>query len=155
MYENAGKIANLHTGVHYFPFSHAYADIPSIKLFCESGTPVQAHGLAGEEKHRYFKKVIYTTNHRNVEMVLLRKESIRQTLRLLIASGFREDKDAAITQCLQELHLEIPSLFASLLPRSEQEAFKEKGRDKDDEDEDFEGIEDDDKYRHLKVTGAI
>lgn len=155
MYENAGKIPNLHTGVHYFPFSYAYADIPNIKLFCESGTPVQAHGLAGEEKHRYFKKVIYTTNHRNVEMVLLIKESIRQTLRLLIANGFRDDKDAAITQCLQELHLEVPNLFASLLPRSAQEAFEGKGRDEDDEDEDFEGIEDDDKHQQLKVTGAI
>src|ERR1700712_3276388 len=107
MYENAGKIANLHTGVHYFPFSHVYADIPSIKLFCESGTPVQAHGLAGEEKHRYFKKAIYTTNHKNVEMVLLSKESIRQTLRLLIASGFREDKDAACQGLGRTGHMRI------------------------------------------------
>lgn len=50
--------------------------------------------LIGEDKHRIFKKWIYTTNHRYPKKDLLIKENLRQTLRFALANGFKEDKVA-------------------------------------------------------------
>ncbi|KAN0076688.1 hypothetical protein V8E54_006830 [Elaphomyces granulatus] len=61
----------------------------------------------GEDKHRLFKKVIYTTNHCNPEKDLLFKENLRQTNRFILANA------------LHELYSQCPALFSGILPQSE------------------------------------
>jgi len=81
----------------------------------EYAMPANCNVLVGEDKHRYFKKVIYTTNHLRPERDLLQKENIRQTLRLVLAGSFIDD--AEITRVVKEIYNSCPMLFSTLLPR--------------------------------------
>lgn len=76
------KKPNMHIAIYY----------PG--LCKEYGLPVNFNVLIGEDKHRAFKKWIYTTNYRYLEKDLLIKENLRITLRFALANGFREDKIA-------------------------------------------------------------
>jgi hypothetical protein len=85
-YLNSMKLPNLHTALHYPALAEEYA------------MPANLNVLIGEDKHRFFKKVVYTTNHQHPGRDLLQKENIRQTLRLLLANSFDE---AAITHVIK------------------------------------------------------
>jgi hypothetical protein len=63
---------------------------------------------------------VYFTNHQNVEKALLARENLQQTVRLILSNAFA-DRDPGLTKLLQRMHLKIPSLFESLLPKSELE----------------------------------
>ena len=63
---------------------------------------------------------MYFTNHQNVEKALLARENLQQTVRLILSNAFA-DRDPGLTKLLQRMHLKIPSLFESLLPKSELE----------------------------------
>lgn len=64
---------------------HIAVYYPSISE--EYGLPVNVNVLIREDKHREFKKWIYSTNYRYPEKDLLTKENLRQTLRFLLADS--------------------------------------------------------------------
>lgn len=108
-YRNDQKRPNFHVAMHY-------ADVMK-----EYGLPSNCNVLIGEDKHRWFKKLVYTTNFTNVEKLLLSRESVRQTARLLLLGAYKMS-EPEISHTFQELYVECPSLFDSLLPKSEQES---------------------------------
>ena len=59
-----------------------------------------------------------TTNHRDVVWALLSRENVAQTIRFLLLSTFR-DSHPDITAFMLRLHSDCPSLFQTILPRSE------------------------------------
>lgn len=78
---------------------------------------------------------------------------MRQTLRLILANGFREEKDKIATQLVKNIYASCPILFATLLPRSEQvglEAITD-----DDDDDELEGIAGDAYYVYPTIVGCI
>lgn len=66
----------------------------------------------------WYKKIIYHTNHSNVELALLNRKNVQQTVRLLLAKAF-EHSNPDLTLVFNELYRECPSLFEQVLPRSE------------------------------------
>lgn len=108
-YRNDQKRPNFHVAMHY----------PDVMK--EYGLPSNCNVLIGEDKHRWFKKAVYTTNFSNVEKLLLGRESVRQTARLLLLGAY-DKSDPEISRTFRELSVECPSLFDLLLPKSEQEA---------------------------------
>jgi hypothetical protein len=63
------------------------------------------------------------TNHSNIEKALLGRENLQQTVRILLNNGMRET-DAQMSDLLQYIHQQCPTLLESLLPRSEQETMR-------------------------------
>ena len=54
---------------------------------------------------RFFKLIIYLTNHRRPEKDLLTKENIRQALRLILANAFTQtEADLNVTHIIKELY---------------------------------------------------
>jgi hypothetical protein len=94
---------------------------------------------------RLFKKVIYTTNHRNPEKDLLFKENLRQTIRFVLANAF-SDRYPALTKALHELYSQSPTLFSGILPRPEEI---------EDPNEDDEDVKSDDQHRSPAAIGCI
>ena len=139
-YESHMKRPNMHVAVHYPALAEEY------------GLPVNMNVLVGEDKHRAFKKWIYTTNHRHPEKDLLTKENKRQTLRLLLADAFKTTEPIA-TQLIKDIYCECPQLFSTLLPRSEQMHLD--GSLPVDDDEDEEDVLADDGHQLPIVTGCI
>ncbi|KAN0075598.1 hypothetical protein V8E54_006868 [Elaphomyces granulatus] len=70
----------------------------------------------------FFKKIVYNTNHSDVEKALLKHEALRQSVRLILANAFAHD-EPQITAMLQRLRQRCPTLFQSLLPQSEHHNF--------------------------------
>lgn len=85
----------------------------------EYGLLVNFNVTISEDKHRVFKKWIYTTNYRYLEKDLLTKESLRQTLRFILSNVYKHDKPTATT-LIKTVSLQCPALFYSILPKSEQ-----------------------------------
>jgi hypothetical protein len=129
-------LPNVHAGLH-FP-----------EILVEYGSPAHLNTLIGEDKHRWFKQVVYQTNHRNIERLMLRKESFRQTLRLLLLGAYTEEEPDT-TAIVQELSRSCPSLFETLLPRSEIES-----QILEDDDESL-AVLDDEWHKRVKVTGRL
>ncbi|KAI1002317.1 hypothetical protein K3495_g5886 [Podosphaera aphanis] len=100
------KRPNMHIAVHYTALAEEY------------GLPVNVNVLVGEDKHRAFKKMIYTTNHRHPEEDLPTKEKPRHIIRLLLADAFKYD-DPTATQLTKDIHAQCPALSTTLLLRSE------------------------------------
>jgi len=90
-YTNDSKKPNVHIGLHYELVKDEY------------GLPSHIHVLIGEEKHRWFKKIVYHTNHSNVERSLLNRENVQQTVRLLLAHAFQHS-DPELTSLFTELY---------------------------------------------------
>ena len=116
-YTNDQKRPNIHTALHYGA------------VMAEYGMPSNCNVLIGEDKHRYFKKIVYTTNHSQVERAMLGQENLQQTVRLLLLKAYIQ-KEPQLTALMTDLHDRCPSWFQALLPRSEQEGMLE-----DEEDE--------------------
>lgn len=98
---------NVHTGLHYEAVMKEY------------GLPSNCNVLIGEDKHRWFKKIVYNTNFSNVERHLLLRESLQQTARLILLEAYRSS-EPELTATFKDLYDTCPTLFESLLPRSEQ-----------------------------------
>ncbi|KAN0071370.1 hypothetical protein V8E54_010801 [Elaphomyces granulatus] len=71
-YTNDSKKPNVHIGLHYELVKDEY------------GLPSHIHVLIGEEKHRWFKKIVYHTNHSNVERSLLNREKCTTNCALIM-----------------------------------------------------------------------
>lgn len=59
-----------------------------------------------------------TTNHRDVVWALLSRENVAQTIRFLLLSAF-QISHPDITEYMLKLHSDCPTLFQTILPRSE------------------------------------
>jgi hypothetical protein len=83
--------------------------------------------------------------------VLLGKENMRLTLRLILADAF--NKDEKLTTFMHDLFAQCPSLFSSILPNSEH-IFSE-ANEKDDDDDDDAQVVPDAQHTQLTVLGCI
>ena len=115
------------------------------------GLTIHLHVLMGEDKHRQFKEEVYTTNFSNVERLLLQKEALKQTLRLILGDGY-SSSEPNLTPFLQNLRTACPSLFEALLPRSEQ--LNTSG-DPLIDNEAYLAIQGDDSHRDPTVIGRV
>lgn len=114
----------------------------------EYGLPVNVNVLIREDKHREFKKWIYSTNYRYLEKDLLTKENLRQTLRFLLADSIG---NSIAIQLVKDLYSQYPALFTTLLPRSEQGL----ATNANDDNDELEGIVADDTHSNPSATGCI
>ena len=73
--------------------------------------------------NKWYKKIIYETNHRNVERILLKRENIQQILRLILLQFF-VIFESRITVVLQRIQERCFSLFSSLLSTTQLENLK-------------------------------
>lgn len=133
------KKPNIHIAIHY----------PG--LCKEYGLLVNFNVLIGEDKHRAFKKWIYTTNYRYLEKDLLIKENLRITLRFALANSFKEEGNKVATQLVKDIYTSCPTLFATLLLRSEQAGLKADNND----DDELEGIVGNARYINPTAVGCI
>lgn len=124
------KLPNIYVAVYY----PATADKYSLIVNCNS--------LLGKDKHRGFKKQIYSTNYRHLEKDLIIKENLRQTLRLILANRFKEDKIA--TELVKDVYRIYLTLFGTVLLRSKQISLETDAAD-DDKDK-LEGLVSDLEY---------
>ncbi len=129
---------NVHTALHY----------PS--LLGEYGTPCNLNVLIGEDKHRFFKKIIYQSNHRNPEQFLLERERLQLTLRLILGKGYEStDDERRVSDDLSLLSQDCPQLFKLLLPSPELADIVG-----EDEEDDF-SIEAGEEHTNVSVNGRI
>jgi hypothetical protein len=124
---------------------HLVAWPPALEFFLDfSSTPTppciyrpQQRGRIVRESlanciNRFFKKAVYTTNHSNIEKALLGRENLQQTVRILLNNGMHEnDKDMSLL--LQDIQKQCPTLFESILPKSEHMRSQEDSLVEDDE----------------------
>ena len=91
-------------------------------IFCPKPDP--ATTLIDEDKHRYFKKIVYYINHSNIERIMLFRKNLRQTLRLFLLNGFAYF-EPKISQLIKHIYQKCSSLFFVLLFRSKQLLFEQ------------------------------
>ena len=141
-------LPTIHAGLHF------------VDVVDEYGLPIFINTLIWEDYHRGFKKDVYTTNHSNVERLLLDKVNFRMTIRLLLLGAF-DDTETDLTALIRNVQRTCPSLFQTLLPRSEVEAFNitEVDDDADDDDDDIQKtqqvVQADAKHLRPRVIGRI
>ena len=164
-YTNDQRRPNVHTALHYEATMREY------------GMPSNVNVLIGEDKHRYvkirlsailvllvlltpitatprwFKKVVYQTNHINVEKLLLEHERLRQSIRLLLMNTWRAD-EPQITSVVKDLYRKCPTLFDTLLSRSEQESLRSSLIEHDNEDDEI-VLQSDDTHKLVTATGRL
>ncbi|KAH6613526.1 hypothetical protein F5144DRAFT_654050 [Chaetomium tenue] len=103
-YRQWAQRPNVHVGLHYVDVFRRYGLVSLMMV------------LPGELKHKLWKNIVLTMNHRNPEKDCLAYENMLQTVRLTLLDGFRYD-DPDITTDIKNLASAAPSLFSSLLPR--------------------------------------
>lgn len=100
---NMKALPNVHIGLHLKYFAEMYGTLWNIAV------------LIGEEKHRAFKRHAPSTNHRGIELQLLQKVNIEQTIRFILDDAF-VNSHPGITFVLNTLRNDCPNLFDRLLP---------------------------------------
>ena len=133
-------LPTIHTALHF------------IDIVDEYGLALFINTLIWEDFHRGFKNDVYTTNHANIERLLLEKANFRITIRLLLLGAFN-DTDAPLTELIQDIQRTYPSLFESLLPRSKVAAFNTQIEDKDDDNQ--QTVQGDDQHQRPRVISRI
>ena len=114
---------------------NVHADVHFDRIIAEYDFFSHCNVLIGENKHRYFKKIVYYTNHSNIEKIMLLRENLRQTMRLFLLNDFANAKSET-TALIKNIHQRCFSLFFTLLSRSKQMLFEN-----DDSDSRFSIIE--------------
>jgi hypothetical protein len=84
---------------------------------------------------------------------MLTRESIRQALRLVLMNAF-QDEEPVITKLLKDLYRKCPTLFESVLPRSEQEDLRHSLLE-DEEEDSITAIQPDSLHRSPTATGCL
>ena len=110
-YRNDTKRSNVHVDIHFERIIAEYDFFSNYNV------------LIGENKHRYFKKIVYYINHFNIEKTMLFRENLRQTMRLFLLDGFAYTK-LKVIQLIKNIHQHCSSLFITLLFRSKQMLFE-------------------------------
>ena len=75
--------------------------------------------LIDENKHQFFKLIVYFINHLNVKKTILLRENFNQTIQLLLMNEFAHF-EFETTQFIHDIYNNCFSLFNILLPRFEQ-----------------------------------
>ena len=96
--------------------------------------------------------MIYNANHHQVEKDLLTKESERQIIRFILTNAFQYS-DPELTKLVQNICIECPVLFNSVLPRSEQMAVDSSIDGDNDDDEAF--VSEDANHKMPSVSDCI
>lgn len=78
----------------------------------EYGVVWNTNVLFGENKHRFFKKAVVTTNHKKPEHQLLLKDAINFTVKAALNGAFLHT-DMNITSQLYKLQQHCPTLLKS------------------------------------------
>ena len=97
-YRNDTKRSNVHAALHY--------DF----IIVEYGLTSHCNVLIDENKHRYFKKIVYYINHSNFEKTMLLRENTGQTVRLILLDDFAHTEPET-TQLVKNIYSNCPSLF--------------------------------------------
>jgi len=71
---------------------------------------------------RWFKKVVYQTNHIKVEKLLLEHECLQQSIQLILMNTWEND-EFVITDIIKNLYHNCSSFFDILLSRFKQESL--------------------------------
>ena len=106
-YRNDTKRFNVHVDIHFERIINEYDFFSNCNV------------LIDENKHRYFKKIVYYTNHSNIEKIMLFRKNLRQTLRLFLLNEFAYSEPKT-SQLIKNIHQKCSSLFLILLSRSKQ-----------------------------------
>lgn len=96
----AQKLPNFHIGMHFERIMQEYALLWN------------ANVLFGEDKHRFFKKAVLTTNNRKPARQVLLKEVILQTVKNLLNGSFSHTDPELSTQICR-LQTQCPMLFTT------------------------------------------
>lgn len=78
------------------------------------------------------------------------KENLRITLRFVLANSFKEEENKVATRLVKDIYASCPTLFATLLLRSEQAGLK-----LDDDNDELEGIASDIRYINPTAVSCI
>ena len=107
---------------------------------------------------RWFKKVVYQTNHINVEKLLLEHESLRQSVRLILLDTWLED-EPKVTGIIKDIYRLCPTLFDTMLSRIEQQDLRSLFIQHEDEQSEAtlreDGIQADTMHKHVTATGQL
>ena len=98
----ADKLPNFHIGMHFERVMQEYGVFWNVNV------------LLGEDKHRFLKKAVLSTNHRKPERQLLVKAAILFTVVALLNGSFRHT-DPEITLQMIRLKRNCPALLENLL----------------------------------------
>ena len=98
----ADKLPNFHIGMHFERVMQEYGVLWNVNV------------LFGEDKHRFFKQAVLSTNHRKQERQLLVKAAILFTVVALLNGSFRHT-DPEITLQMIRLKRNCPALLENLL----------------------------------------
>ncbi|KAH0612078.1 uncharacterized protein H6S33_010130 [Morchella sextelata] len=96
---------NIHVAVHYHDYCRQYATIWNTNV------------LIGEQYHRLFKRQVTHTNHKDVELHLLRHDGRKKTVRFVLEGAF-EESNPEISRAFADLKKVCPTLIEYLLPAS-------------------------------------
>jgi hypothetical protein len=102
--------------------------------------------------NRWFKKKVYETNHSNVEMVLLAKINMQITIRLILQNGFYH-RDGELTALMNRLYNQCPTMFDSVLPRTDRQDMTAPDDELENELDVHSGA--DSNHRRATIIGAI
>ena len=75
--------------------------------------------LIDENKHRFFKLIVYFINHLNVKKTMLLRKNLDQIMQFLLINEFAHF-ELETTQFIHDIHDNCSSLFNILLFRSKQ-----------------------------------
>ena len=115
-YRNDTKRLNVHADIHFD------------RIIAEYDLLNHCNVLINENKHKYFKKIVYYTNHSNIEKTMLFRKNLRQTIRLLLLDEFAIT-ESKIIRLIKNIHQNCSFLFMTLLFRSEQMFFEQNDLD--------------------------
>ena len=106
----ASKLPNFHIGLHFE------------RMMEEYGVVWNANVFFGEEKHKFFKQAVLSTNHCKPERQLLVKDAVRSTIKALMGGAFQHT-DPVITTQIAHLRENCPNLLNSLLSPTDRADF--------------------------------
>ncbi|KAI1350743.1 hypothetical protein F5Y01DRAFT_325814 [Xylaria sp. FL0043] len=102
---NMKGLPNIHSGLHHTDIVREY------------GACSLVWTLLGEDKHRFYKSLITTTNHRDAAATLIIKENIRQTLAFTFAGSF-EHVTPEFHRIIHTINHQCPTFARAVDPRS-------------------------------------
>ncbi|MCJ1463693.1 hypothetical protein MMC07_002302 [Pseudocyphellaria aurata] len=91
-------------------FGQTYIGIHFERLLEEYGVLWNTNVLFGEDKHRFFKETVFSTNHRKPERQLLMKEAINFTIKATLDGAFLHT-DMKVTSQLYHVQKHCPNLL--------------------------------------------
>ncbi len=104
--DEAEKLPNFHIGMHFESIMHEYGVLWNVNV------------LFGEDKHRFFKKAVLSSNHRKPVRQVLLKDQLMHTIKCLLNGSFLQT-DLKISNQIGRLRALCPALLKSLVSSDE------------------------------------